>query len=51
MVRKGLCLSCIEKFGLGHVCKNKQFQLMLVEEDGLEVEQGGPNEGEEGGLI
>ena len=24
---------------------------MLVEEDGLEVEQGGPNEGEERGLI
>lgn len=29
----GLCFHCDEKYSYGHVCKNKQFNLIIVEED------------------
>ena len=29
---KGLCFRCDEKFGLGHICPNKQLQVLLLEE-------------------
>lgn len=42
-VRRGLCFYCDEKFGPNHVCKNRQFRLMLVEEvdEGVEDEEEG----------
>ncbi|XP_057424795.1 uncharacterized protein LOC130718278 [Lotus japonicus] len=33
-IRKGECFRCDEKFGPNHVCKNKQFRVMLMEETG-----------------
>ena len=30
---KGLCFRCNEKFSPGHVCANKQFQVLLLEEN------------------
>ena len=29
---KGLCFRCDEKFGPGHICPNKQLQVLLLEE-------------------
>lgn len=49
----GLCFHCDEKYSYGHVCKNKQFNLIIVEdeecnqeeepeiEEGIEEIQGG----------
>lgn len=31
-VRRGICFYCNKKFGPNHVCKNRQFHLMIVEE-------------------
>lgn len=31
--KKGLCFRCDEKFSPGHVCSNKQLQVLLLEED------------------
>ena len=32
-MRKGLCFRCDEKFGLQHVCRNKQLHMLLLSED------------------
>lgn len=29
----GECFTCEEKYNPTHVCKNKQFKLMIIEED------------------
>jgi len=29
---KGLCFRCDEKFGPGHICQNKQLQVLLLKE-------------------
>lgn len=36
-----MCLKCEEKFGPNHKCKNKQFRLLILDEDeiGLEEEE------------
>lgn len=39
-IRKGECFKCDEKYGPNHVCKNKQFRVMLLEE-GEEIEEEG----------
>ncbi|KAJ1377904.1 Aspartic peptidase domain superfamily [Sesbania bispinosa] len=31
--KKGLCFSCDEKYKPTHVCKNKRYQIMILEED------------------
>ena len=41
---KGLCFKCDEKFGPNHVCKFKQFRIMLMEES-EEEEEGNQEEG------
>ncbi|KAJ1421315.1 Retrotransposon gag domain [Sesbania bispinosa] len=41
--KKGLCFNCDEKFGPNHVCKNKRYQIMILEEDENEP---GEEEGE-----
>ncbi|KAJ1404447.1 Retrotransposon gag domain [Sesbania bispinosa] len=37
--RKGLCFRCDEKFGPRHVCKNKQLQVLILEEECIEEEE------------
>ena len=37
-IKKGLCFRCDEKFGPDHVCKNKQYKVMLMEEQASEGE-------------
>lgn len=34
-IKKGLWLWCDEKFGLNHVCRNKQLDMLLVTEEDL----------------
>lgn len=36
---KGLCFRCDGKFGPGHVCANKQLQLLVLEEEDKGVEE------------
>ena len=31
-IKKGLCFRCYGNFGPNHVCKNKQYRVMLMEE-------------------
>lgn len=40
---KGLCYRCDEKFGPGHICANKQFQVLILEEgeEGMNEERRG----------
>ena len=38
---KGICYRCDEKNFVGHRCKNKQLQVLLVEEDDTEREMRG----------
>ena len=37
-MRKGECFTCEEKYNPTHVCKNRQFRLMIMEEE----EEGDP---------
>nr|KYP52090.1 Retrotransposable element Tf2 [Cajanus cajan] len=37
--RKGICFRCEEKYSPGHVCKNKQIRIMLLEEGVEEMEE------------
>ncbi|KAJ1379359.1 Retrotransposon gag domain [Sesbania bispinosa] len=37
--RKGLCFRCDEKFGPGHVCKNKQLHVLILNEECMEEEE------------
>ncbi|KAJ1378575.1 Retrotransposon gag domain [Sesbania bispinosa] len=37
--RKGLCFRCDEKFGPGRVCKNKQLQVLILNEVCMEEEE------------
>ncbi|KAJ1413258.1 Retrotransposon gag domain [Sesbania bispinosa] len=37
--KKGLCFRCDEKFGPEHVCKNKQFHMLLLDEGEGEEEE------------
>ncbi|KAJ1437554.1 Retrotransposon gag domain [Sesbania bispinosa] len=38
--KKGLCFRCYEKFGPDHVCKNKKFRMLLLDEgEGEEDEE------------
>ncbi|KAJ1397185.1 Retrotransposon gag domain [Sesbania bispinosa] len=46
--RKGLCFRCDEKFGPGHVCKNKQLQVLILEEECIEEEEEESNGGQDG---
>ena len=32
-MRKGGCFTCEEKYNPTHVCKNRQFKLMIMEEE------------------
>jgi len=32
-MRKEECFTCEEKYNPAHVCKNKQFRLMIMEEE------------------
>ncbi|KAL2455358.1 RNA-directed DNA polymerase [Abeliophyllum distichum] len=41
---KGLCFKCDEKYTIGHRCKNKELQVLLVQEEGESY----PNEEEIG---
>ncbi|WVY89402.1 hypothetical protein V8G54_034916 [Vigna mungo] len=34
-IRKGLCFHCDEKFGPNHICRNKQFHMLIISEEEL----------------
>ena len=44
---KGLCFRCDEKYMIGHKCKNKQLQVMMIYDKEVEEEEQWVKEEEE----
>lgn len=36
---KGLCFRCDEKYTIGHKCKNKELQVMMIYDEEVEEEE------------